>query len=61
VGRLGLGPPEGGTVDPQAMQDHRQLARHGDLGALQTATLGHLQRLSAEKRVTRESNTFAAP
>ena len=49
VGRLGLGPPERGTVDPHAMQDHRQLARHSNFSALHTAPLGHLQSPAFER------------
>src|SRR5215467_280150 len=53
-GTLGLGPPERGTVDPHAMQDHRKLARHSDLGALHAATLGHLQSPALERREARD-------
>jgi hypothetical protein len=50
VGRLGFGPAECGAADPRAMQDRRQLARHGDLGALQSAPLGYLQPPAFERR-----------
>jgi hypothetical protein len=44
------------------MQDHRRLSCDGDFCAFETATLGHLQsqRFNAEKRVTRDCNTFVA-
>src|SRR5499427_10069590 len=50
VDLLGFGPPERGTVDPHAMEDHCQLARHSDLDALQTTALGHLQSPALERR-----------
>ena len=43
---------EGGTIDPHAMQDYRELARHGDLGALQTVPLGHLRSPTLKRRET---------
>src|SRR6516165_11892335 len=51
--RRGLGPPEGGTIDPHAMQDHREFARYGHLCALGTATLGHLKSPALERREAR--------
>jgi hypothetical protein len=50
VGRLGLAPPERGSVDPHAMQGHCQFARHSDFGGLAAAALGHLQSPVLERR-----------
>jgi hypothetical protein len=54
LGCAGFRPAEHDTVDPHAMQDRSELARHGTFARLRPrrSATSSLQRLSAEKRLT---------